>query len=122
MAVLDRGTGSLSIEGVVVNLSADLTYSVTGETAEVQIGVDGHRSDMFTRKPKFIEATISNRGDFDTGTFSGLQNATVQINLRNGKIIALTNATQVGEVEVDAIAGTFTVRFESDEGEEILIN
>jgi hypothetical protein len=112
MGKIIAGTASFRINGQPINLKGDLTYSTTQESAEGYKGVDGHAGIMVTPKLPFVEGTFSDQSDISTQDFEGLEGVDVQVDLRNGKKIVFPNCFQTGEVEVNGIEGSFSLRFE----------
>jgi hypothetical protein len=109
---ISSGLLSLLANGKPLNAMGDFTYSTARTEIEIMTGVDRHASERHTPVTPFIEGTISDSGDLDTRTLHGARFDAVQLQLLNGKTIKINKATQVSRIEVNAIDGTFTVRFE----------
>lgn len=109
---ISSGILSLVAGSTVLNAMGDFTYSTARTEIEVVTGVDRHASERHTPVTPYIEGTISDSGDLDTRTLHGARFDTVQLGLQNGKSVKINNAIQVSRIEVNAIEGTFSVRFE----------
>ena len=109
---ISSGLLSLVAGGQVFNAMGDFTYSTARTEIEVVTGVDRHASERHTPVTPFIEGTISDSGDLDTGALVGARYDAVQLGLQNGKKVTINNAIQVSRAEVNAIDGTLSVRFE----------
>lgn len=118
MGQIINGTASVLINGEPVNVSGDITYGIGTETAESQLGIDGHYGVNITKVPAFIEVTCVHDGELELNSFNNLQ-ADVQCQLRNGKIGVWYNAYQINQPEVTVADGKFTLRFETNKAEEI---
>jgi|TARA_B100000497_G_C7425134_1_gene266286 hypothetical protein len=118
MGKIINGTASVLIDGSPINIFGDITYSIGVESAESQLGVDGHYGVNITKVPAFIEIACVDDSELDLGQFQNLQ-ADVQCSLRNGKIAVWHNAYQINQVEVTVADGKFTLRFETNRAEEI---
>ena len=92
---ISSGLLSLVAGGQVLNAMGDFTYSTARTEIEVVTGVDRHASERHTPVTPFIEGTISDSGDLDTGALVGARFDTVQLGLLNGKSIKINNAIQV---------------------------
>lgn len=113
-----NGTAAVLIDGAPVNLFGDIAYSIGIESAESQLGIDGHYGVNITKVPAFIEITCVDDSELDISQFQNLE-ADVQCVLRNGKIGVWHNAYQINQVEVSVANGQFTLRFETNRAEEI---
>jgi hypothetical protein len=109
---ISSGLLSLLVDGRALNAMGDFTYSTARTEIEIMTGVDRHASERHTPVTPFIEGTVSDAGDLDTRTLHGARYDAVQLRLLNGKSIKINKATQVSRIEVNAIDGTFSVRFE----------
>jgi hypothetical protein len=109
---ISSGLLSLLADGKALNAMGDFTYSTARTEIEIVTGVDRHGSERHTPVTPFIEGTISDSGDLDTRTLHGARFDAVQLQLLNGKTIKINKAVQVSRIEVNAIEGTFSVRFE----------
>ncbi|NBV31845.1 MAG: hypothetical protein EBR93_04855 [Bacteroidetes bacterium] len=118
MGRIINGTASVLIDGEPVNVFGDITYSIGVESAESQLGIDGHFGVNITKVAAFIEVTCVDDSELDISQFQNLQ-ADVQCVLRNGKIAVWHDAYQVNQVEVSVTNGQFTLRFETNRAEEI---
>ena len=118
MGKIINGTASILIDGSPLNVFGDITYSTGTESAESQIGVDGHYGVNITKVPAFIEITIVDDSELELNSFVNLQ-ADVQCQLRNGKVGVWYNAYQINQPEMSATDGKIVLRFETNKAEEI---
>jgi hypothetical protein len=118
MGQIINGTASVLINGEPLNIFGDITYAIGTETAESQLGIDGHYGVNITKAPAFIEVACVHDSEMDMLQFQNLQ-ADVQCVLRNGKIGVWYNAYQINQPEVSVVDGKFTLRFETNRAEEI---
>lgn len=121
MATSVAGTLSFKIDGDVIDLVGDLIYSIVNESAESQVGVDNHFGVNYTPQACYVEGQFRDRDDLDISQFQALAGVTVQLPLRNGKQIIFPDAHQMLQVENNPIDGTFRLRFECRQAEEVTV-
>jgi len=109
---VSAGTLSLFADGQALRAMGDFTYSTAETEVEVRNGVDRHKAEIHTPVTPFIAGTLSDSGDLDTRTLHAARFDTVQLKLLNGKSVKMNKAIQITRIEVDAINGTFPVKFE----------
>lgn len=109
------GIRQLSIDGVVYLAKGGVTYSLGGDKLESVMGVDRRHGNKVTRIPAYIEATITDGGQgFVLRALTSLTDATVIIELENGKTIKMGHASYCAEGKVTAEEGEIEAKFESD--------
>lgn len=113
MGKFDSGTVSVQINGRVINVKGSVTYSTHQEKVTTFRGADGHAGGKIELVNPYIEVLVTDSADINTQEFQNLENAQVVLNQRNGKIITFSDCRQVNQVEVDAIEGELTLRFEA---------
>ena len=100
---------SLEIEGsFTFNVQRFMRVSVNGVT-----GPAGHKREAVT---PFMDGVCFHKAEVNLITLLGLEGITAQLDLYNGVKVTLEQASQVGEIEVDAVAGTFPLRLEGKKG------
>lgn len=119
MATSIAGTASFKIDGDVYNIVGDITYSTAPESAESQVGVDGHFGVNYTPMACFFEGQFRDSEDLEISDLQKLSGVTVQLSLRNGKEVIFPDATQMLQPEVNPIDGTYRLRFECQRAEEV---
>ena len=109
------GVGSIKVDGRQLSTRATFTISPNDETRSGVGGPDGVHGYISANHIPYIEAEISNRLHFTMEELKKIVNSTVTASLGNGETWTLRNAWQSGDLELDALAGTLTVRFEGHE-------
>lgn len=109
---ISAGLSTLVGDSLAFNALENFTYSTATVKVEIVRGTDGHFSERHTPVTPFIQGTISDSGDLDTGKLSGKRFDVVQLSLLNVKKIKLNKAVQVMATEPNADLGTLEVRFE----------
>ncbi len=113
------GVIKLQAGGVRLKVKGGATYNLGVNKRETVMGADGPHG--HTEKPQiaFIEADITDDPSLDVKALAAMKNATVTLELANGKTILLHQAVQVGELTFNTDEGNGTVRFEGISAEEI---
>jgi hypothetical protein len=107
------GIGSIKVDGRQLSVRATLTISPNLWTRTGVGGPDGVHGYTAENHVPYIEAECSNRPRFyNLEQISQITNSTVVAQLESGETWTLRNAWQAGDLELDALAGTMTVRFE----------
>ena len=75
-------------------------------------GQDGVHGYMEVPRVPYIEGDISTTQEFSVEDISGIADATVQVDLANGKSYVLRNAWQAGAVDINTHDGLAKVKFE----------
>lgn len=91
-------------------------HGVKREGIAGQDGVHGYKE--MPKVPK-ISGDITYMPDFNYEDLKNIDNATITLELANGKTHVLRNAWWADESEVDSEEGSFPVSFEGISGEEI---
>lgn len=110
------GTAYLTIDGVSQPARGEFNYSCALVERESVVGMDGVHGYMERPKVPFIEGVLTNRAGLDLQAINALSNATVVLELANGKTVIGRNmwATEAQEASVDE--GKVKVRFEGTQG------
>jgi len=113
------GTAYLKADGAQYDLRGNMTVSVGGFQRETVTGQDGVHG--FSQMPKapFIEADLSDSGGLSLEQIGAITDATITVELINGKVYALQEAWCMGTPELNTAEGSMTVRFEAKRGQEI---
>lgn len=112
------GVAYITVDGKSYMLAADATYSVSKvkrETLSGQSGVQGYSE---TPIPGTISGTFRDAGSLTVADFNAMTNATVMLELANGKMIVGRNMWTVESQEVKTQEATFEVKFEGFSVEE----
>jgi hypothetical protein len=113
------GTAYFKADGKQFTLSGSFSYSVNKNTREGKAGLSGVAGFTETSKVPWVEGEFYTTPEFRTADLEKITNATITVDLANGVTVLLQNAWQTGDIEIDAAAGTSTVRFEGMAGKEI---
>ena len=110
----------LKINGVLRDAKGDFTYNLGKPSRAAIVGADGIHGYRETPQAAFIEGAITNDKDLNLADLVSVDNATVTLELANGKTIVLNNAWFAGEGGVTVGEAEIAVRFESrQEGQEV---
>lgn len=113
------GVISLSVNGERQDAKGSFSYNLGREMREAIVGADGVHGYKATPQVPFIEGEITDRGDLDLAGLLATTDATVTIELANGKTIALRDAWFAGEGGASTEEGAVAVRFEGISAEEV---
>lgn len=119
MAAPQVGTVSVRVNGDVLRLRGNVTYSLAGLVREAIEGPTGLAGFKVSGMAPFIEVESIDAQDVDLAALQDMQAATVTLQLRNAKTIVLNDASVVGNLEVSSEDGGFTVRFVGSSAKEI---
>lgn len=109
----------ISVNGVNYDAKGNFNYNLGGFQREAIAGAD--RIHGYKEMPKiaFIEGEITDRSNLDVAELQAIDNATVTLELANGKTIVLREAWFSGEGTVGTEEANIALRFEANQGEEI---
>ncbi|MAF25809.1 phage tail protein [bacterium] len=110
------GTTTISVDGEQLQLKGSITLAVGQNERERIMGLDGPHGYKETKVSPFVEVTVSMTEDLDLPLLEQVEDATVQVNLANGKKAIFSKATQVNHVQISPEEGEATFRFESETG------
>lgn len=109
----------LKVNGTQLDAKGDFTYNLGKAKRDTVIGADSVHGFTETPQAPFIEGEITDHPDLDLAGLLEVTDATVTLQLANGKTIALRNAWYAGEGTGNSKEGNIGVRFEGLSGEEI---
>lgn len=110
------GIANISVDGVTYLLSGELTYSPADVERKSLIGQDQvHGYSEMPRAP-FISGTLRDSNGLTVKDFNTMSDATIHLELANGKNVTGRNMWTVDAQEVKTQEGTFEVRFEGMTG------
>ena len=121
MAANVFGIRALKIDGEVYSPVGNVNYNLGGlmrEGVAGATGVDGYKE---TPEVPFAEFEIRDRGDLSLQVLKALTNATVTVELRNGKVLVFYEAWVAGSVEGNSEEGNIQVRIEALRAEEVTV-
>ena len=113
------GIIQLQVNGEIEDAKGNFTFNIGRNKREAIVGADTVHGYKETPQVPYIEGEITDRGTLDLGKLVSLVDATVTLELANGKVIALRDAWYAADGEGNSEEGTIKVRFEGKSGEEI---
>src|SRR5574340_429631 len=113
------GVISLQVNGELYEAKGDFTYNLGRPMREAIIGADAVHGFKETPQVAFVEGEITDRGTLDLDKLVTLEDATVTLQLANGKVIVLRDAWFAGEGTGNTGEGNIGVRFEGKDAEEV---
>jgi len=114
------GVAYLKVDGTQYALKGNLTVSLDAFERTGVAGMDGVHG--YTEQPRVpsIEADLTDIGGLSMQQLRAVCNATVTVELRNGKTYILRNAWTSTAAELNGVEGSATVKWEGMQGEELL--
>lgn len=109
----------LKVDGQLFDAKGSFTYSLGLAKKEGIVGADGVHGFKATPQVPYIEGAITDSRDIDLAKLAGIEEATVTLELINGKVITLRQAWFAGEGQVTHDEGEISVRFEGMSAEEV---
>lgn len=109
----------LKIDGEIFNAKGNFTYNLGKPKRDAIVGADQVHGYKETPQIPFIEGEITDTPSTDMEKLVTAENATVTLELANGKVISLREAWYAGEGTGNTDEGNIGVRFEAISGEEI---
>lgn len=106
------GIVSLSVNGEVLDVAEDVEYYLGGEEREAAVGPTGPSGYISKEGVPYIQASIRDHDQFDVERHRLINGATVVLELRNGKTIALREAYGAGQWTQQGVEGTISARWE----------
>lgn len=119
MAAPQVGTVSVRVNGDVLRLRGNVTYSLGGLVREAVEGPLGLAAFKVSGMAPFVEVETVDAADVDLAALQDLSGVTVTLQLRNSKTIVLNDASVVGQLEVSSEDGGFSIRFVGSSAKEI---
>lgn len=109
----------LKIDGEIYNAKGEFTYNLGKPKRDAIVGADAIHGYKEVPQIPFIEGEITDTPAMDLEKLVTVENATVTLELANGKVISLREAWYAGEGTGNTEEGNIAVRFEAISGEEI---
>lgn len=113
------GLIALKVNGEQMLAKGNFTYNLGKPMREAIVGSDTVHGYKETPQVPFIEGEISDRSDISLETLVQTTDATVTLELGNGKVIVLREAWFAGEGTGNSEEGNVAVRFEGKSASEI---
>lgn len=107
------------VDGELFQAKGEFTYRINPTKREMIAGQDGVHG--FKEEPvvPYIEGSITDSDELDLEGFQAIRDATVTLELANGKVIQLREAVYAHDGEVTTSEGEIGVRFEGVTGREV---
>lgn len=113
------GIIELKLNGEIQDAKGSFTYNLGEPRRESIPGADRMHGFKETPQPAFIEGVITDRSNLNLRALVRLENATVTLQLANGKLVSLKDAFFAGDGNVTTEEAEIEVRFEGSECKEI---
>lgn len=112
------GTIFFTVNGERHDAVGEFTYDIGEPKREALVGADVTHGYKETQKVAFIEGELRDKSDLDLAALFNVTDATVTLELANGKNIILRNAWYAGDGTVGTENANIACRFEGLSGEE----
>ena len=109
----------LKVNSEQFQAKGEFTYNINPTKRESVVRQDGVHGFSETPKAQFIEGSITDSDELDLEGFQKIVDATVTLELANGKVIVLREAFYAADGDVSSSEGEIQVRFEAIAGEEV---
>lgn len=109
----------VKVNGGMVNAKGEYTYNLGKPKRDAIVGADAIHGYKEVPQIPFIEGEITDAPNLDLEALLLTENATVTLELANGKVIVLREAWYAGEGTGNTEEGNIAVRFEGISAEEI---
>lgn len=106
------GVVRLFVNGDYLHVVGNVTYNLGEDQGQMLVGHDGVHGRKRMPQVPFIECEIRNMPDLDLPALLRTEDADVQLDLPNGKQVALAGASQIGEATGNSEDANIPVRFE----------
>jgi len=113
------GTVYFKIDSVLHQAVGAFTYGLGTKKREAKMSTTGVAGFGETHQAAFIEGEIYDSGELDLRALTEITNATVTLELANGKAVILHQSFFAGDGTGNSEEGKIPVRFEAASGEEI---
>jgi hypothetical protein len=114
------GIIQVKANGTIYSAKGQFTYNLGLPKRETVVGSDGVHGFKEMPQVPFIEGAFTDQGDLNMAALVTMKDATVTLDLANGKMIALRDAFYAGEGTGSTDEGEVDVRFEGEDAEEIV--
>ncbi len=113
------GTLFLKIDGQLYDAKGSFTYNLGGDKKEGIAGADGVHGFKATPQIPYIEGAVTDSSSLNLAALVNIEEATVTLELINGKVIILREAWYAGEGQASHEEGEIGVRFEGMSADEV---
>lgn len=109
----------LKIDGEQYDVKGEGTYNMGSPMREAIVGQDQVHGYKETPQVPSITIALTDRGDLDLKKLQAVNNATIVLELANGKAVVLRSAWFAGEGTVTTGEGEISAKFEGLSAEEV---
>jgi len=103
----------LKVDGQQYKVKGSWSYNLGEDKKEAVVGMDGVHGFKVTPQVGFVEGTITDRGDLSVEALLRTEDATITLELANGKVISFAEAYFAGDGNITTEEGEIEARFES---------
>ncbi len=107
------------IDGEIKDAKGNFTYNLGADRKEAIVGADRVHGYKVTPQVPYIEGEITDKQDFDIQKLLDIEDATITLELRNGKTVVVKEAWYAAEGNIGTEEGNIQVRFEGKSATEI---
>lgn len=119
MAQRRGGIIFFKVNGEQLSAKGAFSYSLVTAKKESIVGADGIHGYKETPVPPYIEGEITDSIDLDAKSLVNTKDATITLELANGKVIVLRSGFYAGDGVASTDEGNIQVRFEGNSIEEV---
>lgn len=109
----------VKVDGNQYDAKGQFTYNLGIPKREAVIGHDRHHGYKELPQEAYIEGEITDSGTLDVKALMTISDATVTLELANGKVVMLRNAYFSGDGNIQTEEGNIAVRFTGESAKEI---
>lgn len=113
------GMIALKVNGDIYFAKGNFTYNLGKPKREGVVGADVVHGYKETPQVPFVEGEITDRNELSLEDLVTLDDATITLELANGKVITLSEAWYAGEGTGNTEEGNIACRFEGMSAEEV---
>lgn len=118
---MSRRSGKLfiKVDGALYDAVGSFTYNLGADKREGQVGPDGVHGFKVMPQIPYIEGEFRDGQNVDVQKLLEIEDATVTLELANGKVIVLKDAWYAADGDIGTEDGNIQVRFEGVKAEEV---
>lgn len=105
------GNATFRVNGTTYSTDGQFTATIQNLKKEVMVGTDGAIHEKETPMASTISGTIFTTADLDVDTVTAMSGVDVQIELNNGKVAVLKDASFTGDASIAVADGTMDIEF-----------
>lgn len=109
----------LKVDGQIHDAKGNYTYNLGGEKRDAILGADQVHGFKTAVQVPFIEGELTDKAEFDVQKLLDIEDATITLELANGKTVVLKEAWYAGEGNIQTEEGNIQLRFEGKSATEI---